>query len=294
MIGDVTCRIVRSDGATMILGDGEWRITELENWSHLDYSVNSSEIPVIDGALVTSKRVKSIDRSVTAQYNGSDKEKARADAIAFFNPKYTYEAHMTYMGRTRWCNGEQLGFKASEVNIYDPVTIDWTIFCENPYMLGEDVFGRDISQASGMFGFPWVSFLPESAGSLPGANVGAVVSVREFANSINVPSGGDVPSGIRVTIRPRSTLVNPSLTVGDGWLKLIGSYIPGDTIEVDTIVHPPQVTVNGKSALNKADKKSRITTLVLGSGSTDIIFDADEGAESASVVVYYNKQYLGI
>lgn len=293
MKGDVKARIVRSDGIEMTLGK-DWRITELENWAQLSYSVQSSEIPSLDGAIVKSKRVKSQDRSITAVYTGANKEQARADAIAFFNPKYTYEVHVTYMGRTRWCKGEQIGFKASEENIYQPVSIDWTILCPNPYLIGEDIFGKDISQAQGRFGFPWVSILPVSKGSLPGANVGAVVSIREYASQVDIENSGDVPGGVRIIITPRENLKNPKVTVNNGWVRLLGTFSTSDTIEIDTINHPPKVLVNNHNAMNKADRKSQITSMQLLPGKSVIKFDADEGKEAAGVLIYYNKQYLGV
>lgn len=292
----VKARIVRSDGQEFTLGENGWRIPNdgLENWAQLSPKVQYSEIPSLDGAIVKSKRVNSQDRSIRAVYMGKNQEAARAQAIAFFNPKYTYEVHMTYMGRTRWCTGEQIGFKASEGNVYQPASLDWTILCPNPYLIGEDIFGKDISQARGMFGFPWVSLLSVEDGSLPGGNVGAVVSVRDYSSAVTVDSGGDVPGGVRVIITPRETLKNPKVTVNKGWVRILGTYAPGNTIEINTISHPPKVLLNGKNALNKADKKSQITSMVLSTGESTITFDADEGKETAGVLIYYNKQYLGV
>ena len=164
-IGDVYARIVRSDGQEMTLGSGDWRIPKdgLENWANLAYSVSSVEIPSYDGALVTSKRVAATDRTIKAVVgNSRDNEALRARAIRFFNPKHSFKVYMTYMGRTRWCSGEQIGFRASEGNIYEPVEVEWTILCPNPYLLSVNDFGKDIAEIMPSFGFPFMSFLPES------------------------------------------------------------------------------------------------------------------------------------
>lgn len=296
MIGDVKARIVRSDGQEMTIGDGEWRIPNdgLENWANLNYQVSSVELPSYDGALVTSKRVSSVDRSIHAVCNSKEPEKARQRVIRFFNPKYTYEVHLTYMGRTRWCKGEQIGFKASEGNIYKKPELDWTILCANPYLLSEGDFGKDIAQVVPMFGFPFVSFLPEDDGSAPGAPVGFLWSMHEFSQEVDISNDGDVPSGMRVIIRATGNVTNPLVKIGAGYIRVITPMHEGDEIVMDASSRPPKVTMNGENAMQKLDRNSSILDMVIQPGDTTIEYDADDGYQNMSVTVKFNKQYLGV
>lgn len=296
MIGDVKARIVRSDGQEMTIGDGEWRIPNdgLENWANLNYSVSSVELPSYDGALVTSKRVSSVDRSIHAVCNSKEPEKARQRVIRFFNPKYTYEVHLTYMGRTRWCKGEQIGFKASEGNIHKKPELDWTILCANPYLLSEGDFGKDIAQIVPMFGFPFVSFLPEEDGSAPGAPVGFLWSMHEFSQQVDISNDGDVPSGMRVIIRASGNVTNPLVKIGAGYIRVITPMHEGDEIVMDASSRPPKVTMNGENAMQKLDRNSSILDMVIQPGDTTIEYDADDGYQNMSVTVKFNKQYLGV
>lgn len=295
-LGDVKARFVRSDGQEMTLGDGTWRIPNdgLENWANLSYQVSSVEIPSSDGALVTSKRVNSVDRSVTAVLSKpSENEEMRASAISFFNPKYSYDVYMTYMGRTRWCNGELIGFKASEGNIYEGVRLDITILCPNPFLQSVDDFGKDIAEVQPMFMFPFTSFLPPEEGEAD-YPVGFVVGQMEFAKQVEIRNDGDVPSGMIVEITCEGQVKNPSITVGNAKVRLDVTLNAGDKVVLDASGKPPKITLNGDNALQLLTKDSNILDMVISVGETVIEYEADDGEGYMHVIVRYNKQYLGI
>lgn len=295
---DVLVRIVRSDGRELVLNDGEkWRLPKdaLENFANLSYSVSSAEIPSYDGAIVTSKRVASVDRSIKAiAADHTKNEELRAEAISFFNPKFTFECHLTYMGRTRWCSGEQIGFKCSEGNIYEPAEFEWTILCPRPYLQSEGNFGKDIADIVGKFGFPFMSFLPVSDGSITGFNTGFVASLHAFAQEVEIDNDGDVESGMKATITAKGNVLNPTLMIGDGFVRVLTTMLEGDIIILDASQRPPVVQMNGNNIMHLVDRKSTILDMVIGVGTTKIEYDADDGYQNMSVVVNYNKQYLGI
>lgn len=293
-IGDVKARIVRSDGQEMTLGDGEWRIPKdgLENWANLPYSVSSVEIPSYDGALVTSKRVSAVDRTITAvAMKSGDSEALRARAIKFFNPKFSFSVYLTYMGRTRWCKGEQIGFKASEGNIYENVEIAWTILCPNPYLLSVNDFGRDIAEVVPRFGFPWGSY----AGPSPApVNSGFIVGERVFQNRVEIGNDGDVPSGMVATITAKGDVLNPLVRIGDGTVRIITAMSAGDVAVLDASSRPPRLTLNGENAMHLLDRNSSILDMMIQPGKTTVEYDADDGDQYMSVNISYYKQYLGV
>lgn len=296
MIGDVKARIVRSDGQELTIGDGDWRIPSdgLDNWANLPYDVSSVEIPSYDGALVTSKRVSSVDRSIHAVCCGSDPHRLREQAIRFFNPKHTFEVHVTYMGRTLWTTGHQIGFKMSEWNVYRKPELDWTILCPNPYLLSEGDFGKDIAEIIPMFGYPFVSLLPESDGSLAGYPTGFPVSLHAFSQDVDITNDGDVPSGMRVVIRANGDVLNPLVRIGEGYIRVLASMRQGDEVEMDASSRPPKVTMNGSNAMHMLDRNSSILDMMIQVGETTIEYDADDGYQNMSVSVFFNKQYLGV
>lgn len=297
MIGDVVVRAVRSDGKEYILGDGTWRIPNggLENWTNLPYDVHSDEIPSYDGAIITSKRVSSVDRTVKAELPySSDQERIRAEAISFFNPKYSYEAYLTYKGRTRHCEGEQIGFQITTDNIYKKAELTWTLLCANPYLLSEGLYNKDLAQIDPRFGFPWISFLPPQEGQERITNTGFLASVHVFAKDVDLINDGDVPSGMRVVMTAYGDVLNPEIRIGKGHVKIYKQMHDGDEIELDASSRPPTVTFNGQNAMNLLDRNSSILDMMIEVGQTDISYDAEDGELDLSVVVFYKKQYLGI
>lgn len=298
MIGDVKARFVRDDGHELTLGDGTWRIPNdgLENWANLPYSVSTVDIPSYDGALVTSKRVGAVDRSVTAVVAApSENEAARYQAISFFNPKHTFKCYLTYMGRTRWCEGELYGFKASEGNMYEGVEIMVTLLCPNPYLKSVDDFGKDIAETVGYFGFPFMSFLPPEQGSIEGYNTGFITGLKTFSSVVELENDGDVPSGAKVRMEFNGETIHPSLKIGDNIIKF-GDLVckDGDVIDIDTESRPPTVNLNGSNALHLLDRESNIMSLEIPVGGTEIMYDAEGGIANMHVYFSYNKQYLGI
>lgn len=297
MIGDVIVRVVRSDGKKFIIGDGKWRIPNdgLENWANLNYNVSSAELPSYDGSVITSSRVASQDRSIRAVV-GDPKNNAelRAEAIAFFNPKYDFEAHLKYQGRTRYCKGKQIGFRCSEGNIYKPAEINWTIFCPNPYLLSESDFGKDIAAVLPMLGFPFMSFLPTSQGSAEGCNVGFVASHRSFQQYVTLENDGDVQSGMKFIIRANGDVINPVVRINDTFVRAIVDMHQGDRLDVDLSIRPPKVYFNGENAMQLIDRQSTLLSMYIQPGETVVEYDADDGYQNMSVSIYYNKQYLGI
>lgn len=297
MIGDVVARIVRSDGQEFVLGDGDWRIPNdgLENWANLAYGVSSVEIPSRDGAIITSKRVNATDRSIRAiLMNESLKEDLRAAAIKFFNPKYTYECHLTYMGRTRWAEGEQIGFSVSNGNIYTPPELNWTILCAQPYLKSESDFGQDIAEVQPRLGFPFMSFLPVSQGSAEGCNIGFVAGKRNFAQQVTIDNRGDVPTLMSFKITTSWRVVNPTVRINDSFIKLLYTMGEDDVLELDMHSLPPKVRLNGESATHLIDRQSNLMGLEIDTGETIIQYDADDGEQYMSVVVYYNELFLGV
>lgn len=292
----VKARVVRDDGQEMSFGDNEWRIPNdgLENWATLPLEVSSTEIPSYDGGIITESRVKSQDRSITAVCRDKKMDFWRSYALKFFLPGRDYEVHLTYKGRTRWAKGKLIGFKASEWNIYKPVEIVFTILCPNPYLQSEGNFGKDIAQVSPRFGFPFMSFLPVSEGSVAGFNKGFIVSKYEFDQEVNINNDGDVPSGIRAVVRAQGKVTNPRLDIGAGYIRILQTMQQGDELTLDATSRPPAVKLNGSNAMHLVDRESSILNMMVGVGETTISYDADDGYQNMSVAVYFNKQYTGV
>lgn len=295
----VRLRIVRSDGKELDIDNERWMMQSdaLENWAELPHSVSTQENAQYDGGIVTNNRIEVVDRSVTAEIrNPSENAKARAEAISFFNPKHTFAAHLTYMGRTRWCEGVQYAFKCDAGNIYQPCSFTWTLLSPMPFLLSEDNFGQDIALVTPRFGFPYMSTVDRqgSAQRFPHQK-GFQCGTYNYGRSVNINNDGDVETFPRVEIVAKGDVSNPMI-VKDGttFVRVVTDMVQGDTLTIDLENRPPKVLLNGKNATNLVDRASSFSGMGFDMGLNSFSYDADIGENVMSVSLYYYKRYLGI
>ena len=295
----VLIRVVRDDGDSMEFGTGtDWYIENdgLENWSAPTPEVSYSENVTYDGATVTGRRVASIDRTIEATLrNAKQNELMRERVVRFFNPKHSYEAHITYQGRTLWCHGEHYAFKCDAGNVYQPVSFSWTILCPMPYLLSEDDFGQDIAAIDPKFGFPLYSCTSATGAAKGVANRrGFIWSAYSFARTVEIANDGDVPTYCKAIIIANGTVTNPKLIKGTSYVRIVDTLQEGDVVEIDLVHRPPTVTKNGENIIQRTDRASSFSGVSFDVGLNTIQYDADDGSDALSVAIYYNKRYLGV
>ena len=290
--------IVRSDGQTLDLGDGtEWvlRMNDMSDWLDLDYSVETSANVLTDGSTIVAKRVEEKDRTVSATYWGRDRSGVRNEVIPFFNPKYSYEVHLTYMGRTRWCAGEQIGFDLPMVDWRTPPTLTWTVLSTDPYLRSEDGNERSLTEAAPMFGFPYVSHFREALPDGSKMPVGSLASKMLYDGLNTIYNTGDVETYYRIHCEFMGEVQNPSFTKDEKFVKLNYLFEDGDVLDIDFTVAPPKVTINGVNAIGYCTRDSTFTGMAMGVGPN--VFDyscTNDGKEYMSVQILFYKRYLGM
>lgn len=296
---EVSVLVERSDGQTFRMGTGTgWRIPNdgLKDWNVLDHEVTTSANVLTDGSSLVSKRLGERDRTLTAVYCDRDADNERARAIAFFNPKFTFEAHVTYRGRTRWCGGEQIGFKATTGNAYAKPEITWTLLCLDPYMKDEDGNESAFGDSVPMFGFPFVSHYREALEDGTKYPVGFMASNLIYDGKNTIWNQGDVPTNYTIRIEAKGTLKNPTITKDGRFVRLLLTMYEGDVVEIDFNAAPPTVTKNGQNVIHYASRDSAFTKMAMQVGKNIFSFtiDNEENRSLAKVQVLFHKKYLGV
>lgn len=292
---EVALNIVRDDGQEFAIDNRRWLIPNdgLENWANLPHSVSVQENASYDGGTVANRRITTVDRSVHAVLrNPSENGRARLDAVKFFNPKHAFSAYITYQGRTLWCEGVQAGFVCETGNVYRPVEFDWTLMCPMPFLLSVDDFGKDIARIRGKFGFPVHSVIASTPAGV--YKSGFVAGAYDFAGSVDVDNDGDLPTFPLVDVKAGGAVVNPKISIGDKFVRYVGSMTDGDSLLIDFTQRPPRVEFNGANAINNVDRASTFTGFAIEVGDNEFTYTADEGENVLSVVLRYHKRYLGI
>lgn len=294
---DVIFDIERSDGRRFVLGTGtDWRIPNdaVEDWNSLEYSVATTPNVLTDGSRIVSERVSEKDRTLSAVYTGPDDMAQRAAAIAFFNPKHRFRVHVTYHGRTRWCEGAQYAFKPSTFNAYREPEITWTILCADPYMRDENGHDQAFGDEVPMFGFPYVDVMDDHSTPIE-YPAGLIVAISVFDGKNTVYNNGDVPTGYTVSIKARALISNPSIVKDGRHIKVMTDLKAGDELLI-ALEGLQRVTINGVNSIQKTSRDSNFDGMAMQVGANRFSFECDnmENRSLADVKILFNDRYLGV
>ena len=296
----VAIRVVRSDGAAWSCGTGTpWRIPSdaLEDWGALDYQIGTVANSSRDGDSILSRRVGSKDRTLRAVYHGPNPVTARATAISFFNSDFDFEAHVTYMGRTRWCAGVQAGFKPSMSRVHGRPEVTWTLLSPDPWMRDELGNEAAFGSAKPKRGFPFVSHVRETLPDGTKHPAGSYPSSLIFDGRNTVVNNGDRATRYRVRIEAGGELVNPTITKDGRFVRMLLTMSAGDVLEIDFEAMPaPTVKLNGASAIMRASRDSTFTGMEMSVGENVFSFSVDneENRSLARVQVLFHAKYTAV
>ena len=279
----VAARFVRADGKELLVDETDWGLTGIDGAAAPGYQIYSSDNAVGDGSIITGRRVAARDLQLAAAVmRETDNAILRKAALSFFRPKVGYKNYLTYMGTTRWIAGELTAFKAPNTYVYQPQTFTAYFLCSEPYWQSVDDFGQDIAAITPCWGFPYMDH----------PDFGVRVAVANFAREVVFDYDGDVPSYFKATITCDGPVTNPKLVAGGSYVRVITGMQPGDVLSIDP--QAARVLLNGENVLVRVDRTSNFAAMQMGVGENRVSFAADVGENDMHVVIYYNKQYLGV
>lgn len=280
---EVVARFVREDGKELVVDETDWGLTGIEGAAAPGYQIYSSDNAVGDGSRITGRRVAARDLEFTAAVMDlSDNAVLRRAAVSFFRPKVGYRVYLTYMGVTRWISGELTAFKAPNTYIGEPQTFAAYFLCSEPYWQSVDDFGQDIAAITPCWGFPYMDH----------PAFGARVAVANFEREVVFDYDGDAPAPFKATLTCEGPVTNPKLITGGGYVRIVTVLQPGDVLSIDP--QAARVLLNGENVLVKVDRTSDLAAMQMSLGKNRVSFSADVGENDLHVVLYYNKQYLGV
>lgn len=283
--GVVTARLVRDDGIELLADGKDWLLTAIDGAAAPEYQIFTEQNATSDGETVTGKQVSARDLQLDATaLRVSDNAVLRGQAIAFFNPKHTYQVFLTYLGRTRWLTCELSAAKAPNKRTNLLQTWSALFLATNPYWQSIDDFGQDIAAITPRWGFPYMD----------NPTYGVLVDVANFARQVIFDYDGDVPAYPTITITADGAVTNPKIVKDGAFVRLIDTLAAGDTVVITTNPRSIRITKNGVNVLNKVDRASNFTAMQMQPGTNAVSYEADYGDNNLHVVIRYNKQYLGV
>lgn len=287
----VSIKIIRSDNKEFNIDGTNWKIPSngLDGFGSFENDISVVDNAIGDGGITTSKRMASKYRTITAKStNKYLNDVLRHEANAFFNAKMTYKVYITYMGITRWAEGEIYKYHLPTENVHKTMTLTLIFHFSNPYLKSFEDFGKDIASVSPMIAFPYLC--PVSSG-VPNGITGGIYN---FAKRVLLENDGDVETYCKAVFVAKGTVTNPQLIIKDKFVRVLDVMVEGDVIEIDFVKDPPTVKKNGVNIIGKCDRKSDFENMIIEKGDTEIQFDADDGTNLLQVSIYYNKLYAVI
>lgn len=282
---DVIARIVRSDDAELVIDETDWGLTAIDGADAAKYELFTEKNGFGDGDTITGKRVAARDLELQATVmDTSLNAELRRQAKRFFNPKYTYRIHLTYLGTTAWLEAELAAFQAPSKQINLPQEFSAYFLAADPYWKSVDDFGQDIAAITPRWGFPYMDH----------PDLGVLVDVANFARKVTFNYDGNVTAFPTIIITADAPVTNPKIINGSAFVRLIDELTAGDVVVITTAPQHIRITKNGQNVLNKVDRTSNFAGLALQPGTNVYSFAADYGDNSMHVVIRYNKQYLGV
>lgn len=300
--GGAVLRIVRSDGTELTAYGcwrGGWAIAHdgLRDFLSLPITISTSPNVLTDGSTVVSKRVDECERTASIVYaGGRDPASVRDECLSFFNPKYGFECHVTYMGRTRWCEGElsMVGCEIAEEG--RPLECSFSLICVDPYMRGEDGNANSLTDASPMFGFPYVSHARAPLRSGEKKPVGSLASKMLYDGLNTVYNSGDVTTYYTIRMEAMGDIQSPTFAKDDRFIQVIDRFVRGDVLEIDFTKAPPTVTKNGVNIIGKCSRDSNFTGMAMQVGPNVFQYSCSNSQNRPlmDVRILFYRKYLGV
>lgn len=300
--GGTSLRIVREDGQT-IVADGQWSGGWAVEWEgladflDLPIDLSTSANVLSDGSTLVSKRVAEAERTATIVYAGPrDPAQVRDEALAFFNPKHSFEVHVTHMGRTRWCEGELAARQCVIQPSRYPCRVTFTLLCMDPFMRSEDHNESSLTDAAPMFGFPYVSHVRQELPNGERYPVGFLASKMLYDGLNTIYNSGDVETYCRIVCTFDGPVKNPKFIKDDRFVQVLTSFKDGDELEIDFESAPPRVLVNGTNAIQLCSRDSNFTGMQMQVGQNVFQYEGSSATERSymHVQVLFYKRYLGV
>lgn len=295
-------RLVRSDGAEVYCTGGittnGWTVSweGLSDFLDLPLTVSTSANVLTDGSTVTDQRVEEAERTASIIYKGArGAREVRDEILSFLNPRYSFEAHVTHLGVTRWCEGV---LKERQIQILPdryPLQVTFTLLCTDPFLRSETNHSESFTDAVAYFGFPFFSYrqVKRKDGTKPCR--GSLASVRVYDGLNTVYNGGAVPSPFRIEAEFDAEVGSPTFKLNGKHVTVLSTFHPGDLLVIDFEAAPPRVTINGQNSIQMCSRDSDFVGMTLEPGGNTFTYEVGEGqVQTMTVRMLYYDRYLGV
>ena len=263
-----------SSGQSISFGPGEnYAIIEITGMSGATAEISRTAAPNADGTMVSNTRLEERPITIIAEANDPS---LISRALTVFDPK---KDGVLYAGSTFInCNCEQI--LPSRQNLGTSFFV--SLIAPYPYLSGIELIEKKIVSWSRAWIFPF---------TLPNVKT-FVFGSRDDSGSVEILNDGHVACPITLSLLMTGIVTNPQVIIAETGerIRLIGEFVSGDRIEVDTFHKRKAVRLNGANNISILDDSSAF--FWLPQGISNIEYSADSGAMSMEVWLSYRNYFL--
>lgn len=265
--------------------DHDWRLQKkgMSGFGSFEAKVTTTQDYRRDGG--ETENIRLTDKTRTLKICNIDwrnAENARNEAKMFFRYSAEYDMYITEAGMDFMARGRLTRMALPEPTDEDYLMkVTLTFQFDDPYFKSVDDFGRNIASLTPNAGFPYISRL----------QYGTATGIFNFERVVTIENDGDQIIDPKAKLTFIGPVLNPSISINDGCVKILGTFGVDDEIVLDFTQNPPTVRNNGVNILGMCDRSSNFDKMYIAIGKNIVSFDADNGTDEIRVYIYYNKSY---
>lgn len=259
-------------------------ITNIDGIDPPDAVINTTRNASADGSVYNSAYVDNRTITITLSINGPA-EANRINLYRYFKAKYNVRLYYQNATRNVYIDGYVQNFS---IEFFEKKQIaQIVIFCPNPFFNGSANTVVNFESIMDLFEFPF---------SIPEA--GIEFSTLETENETDIINGGDVETGVLITLRAAGTVGNPAIynSGTNEYFKLNITMNDGDVITINTRKKEKSVILtSGGSDTNIIGKMEFGSTwFQLQPGDNMFIITADTMPENMYCTFTIVNQFEGV
>jgi len=289
MYNKTLIKFVKEDNTTLYIGaDYKWRLQKngLDGFSNFDAKVTVTEDYNREGSTTENIRLNDKNRTIKiCNIDVRNNQTNRKKLLEFFQYNKHYTIYVTHENVTKWIEGDLYRMQVNEPTDEDYLLkATLSLHFDSPYYKSVDDFGQNIASLVPNFGFPWMCNI----------EYGTAVGVFNFEKSVPLINRGENIAYPRIIINFDDEVIDPMVSINDGFIRILGTFDVDDHIVIDYNVNPPRITNNDVNILGQCDRASKFDEMYILIGENTISFDATDGSDNMAVYVYYNNLYTVI
>ncbi len=273
-----------SDSVVQIGKNKPFRLISVFGLESSDYSLALSPDAQSDSSSVSGRTIS--PRLISMDFELADASLScayRDSILRFFSPKTSGILRVDYFGVKRKIAYEVKSFKFTHANLLDPLRINLSLICPDPYFKDNEAFSENIAKIVPLIAFP--TSVTQS---------GCAASYKKFGDVVILNNSGDIPVGLDILFRASEEVVNPQIEnlTSQTFILVNTTLSQGDELRIVTVPGKKRVLKNGQNVSNLLDRSSSFFPLELGKNR--IRFSAKSGAENLAVFPMWEGAYFGI